>query len=79
MSTEYANGFDAGIEFAKRYFNPWTGKMTQDFPSYFVHRSGSYNCGFGEGLITGRGEKIHTTFGQIKSIYWENDNPVIKQ
>lgn len=49
------------------------------YPGNFVHRAGSYNCGFGEGIITGRSEVIHNAFGNIKSIHWENDSPVIKQ
>lgn len=79
MSPEYEKGFNAGIEFATKNFNTQTGRYSKAFPDTFQHRVGIYNCGFGEGLITGRSEVIDKTFGELKSIHWSNGKPVIER
>ena len=77
MSEEYKNGFDAGFDFAKKNWDPQTGRQTKEFPKRFVHRGNVWSCGFGEGLISGRSELMTMTFGKFKSIHWSNGNAVV--
>lgn len=79
MNSEWEKGFDAGYKFAVDNWNADTGKYMIELPETFVHRNGHYNCGYGEGLISGRSQKIESTFGKIKEIHWENGRAVIKR
>lgn len=77
MTDEWQNGFEAGYQFALNHYNPQTGTQNAPYPNAFIHREGAFNCGFGEGLITGRGVKIDEAFGKFKSIYWENGRAIV--
>lgn len=77
MSKDWDLGFDDGYKFAYENWNPNTGHYTRPLPATFVHREGLYNCGFGEGLISGRSEVLRKTFGEYKSIHWAYGKPVV--
>ena len=79
MNKEWDDGFTAGFEFATQHYDPQTGTQDAPFPESFIHRAGSFNCGFGEGLISGRSDKIQKAFGKFKSLHWENGKPVIER
>lgn len=72
MSEVYKKGFENGIKFSIDNWNPQTGYYKNAFPSNFVHRGDVWSCGFGEGLITGRNQVITKTFGEFKSLSWDN-------
>lgn len=77
MNEEYEKGFNDGIEWALKHFNPQTG--VTELPSSYIHRHGVYNKGFGEGLITGRSEVIEKTFGNsFTSISWSDGKVIVK-
>lgn len=69
---DWTKGFDDGYEFAIKNFNPQTGSYNIELPGSFRHRVGEYNCGFGEGLISGRGIVLDKTFPGWKRIHWPN-------
>jgi hypothetical protein len=77
MSAEYKKGFDEGFEFALTHFDATTGKYFISFPYWFTHRGDIKSCGFGEGLISGRSEKISITYGSVRGIHWENGRAII--
>lgn len=79
MSDEYGKGWQDGYDFALKHYDAHSGKMSEDYPDTFVHRQGSYNCGFGEGIISGRSKKIHDAFGKFKSIHWENGKAIVSR
>jgi hypothetical protein len=61
MSEQYKNDFDKGYEYALKNYNPNTGIM--QYPNGFSNA-------FAEGVISGRYKVIKDTFGEFKSINW---------
>ena len=69
---EWGKGFEDGIKYAIKngsltiHYNIIEGKKvfsgigggTKQLPEKFQHRAGLYNCGFGEGLLTGFGKYV---------------------
>jgi hypothetical protein len=78
MTAEYKAGFDEGFEFALTYFDANTGYYYISFPDWFNHRKDPKSCGFAEGLISGRADKVAITFGPVRGIYWSKGKPYIE-
>lgn len=79
MSEEYKRGLKDGHKWALEHFDTITGKM--NFPKSFGtgENSNQYDCGFAEGGISGRSEKIEKEFGSIKSISFGNGKRIIER
>jgi len=79
ISSEWNVGFDEGYKWAMDNYNPNSGMNMANYPNRFVHRGDAWSCGFGEGLISGRSQKMRDVFGYFKSIHWKNGKAIIER